>query len=117
MGQLATPYSKRRCVGVLVLSMVLLVPTLLVATVLTRTSIEVRADTYERPNVATTVEGDDGQTVMSRALFPQSLAVNNRVHWPLVQVAAGVGILLLVMIGLPVGCRLTKIGERVRPRF
>lgn len=110
MGQLATPYSSRRYIRIVVLSLVLLVPTLIVATALARTSIGVRADVDERSNVETTVaRDDDSQVGMRRVKSPQSLPVNNRIDWPLVQMLTGLGILLLIMIGVPLGYRLATI--------
>lgn len=109
MEQLATPYSNHRYIRIAVLSLVLLVPTLLVATTLTHTSVGVRADVDEGPSVETRVGRDNSQTVMSRAILPQSLPVTSNVHWPLMQVVAGLGILLLIIIGVPLGYRLGTI--------
>lgn len=105
----SAPRSNHEHKGLIILGLILLGPTLLLAVALNYTPF---ADTIEIDamfNVGT----DHSRPVLSQNSPSQTLPASDDFHWPVIQVEASVGILLLVMIGLPLGYWLTKNGRQL----
>ncbi|MCB0170305.1 MAG: hypothetical protein KDI02_09350 [Anaerolineae bacterium] len=100
---------ERRRRGVAVLGIILLAPTLLAAAVLTMAPVVNGAVADEAVAVEMVAGLGDDLAALSPTLVADTLSSGDNFDWPLDQMAAGVGILLVVLIGLPLGYRLIKI--------
>ncbi|MCB0162617.1 MAG: hypothetical protein KDI79_00230 [Anaerolineae bacterium] len=108
MKQLTQPGFAGRRRGVMVLGIILLAPTLLAAAFLTIAPIVNGAITDEPANVEFAAGLDKNLAMPDQTSAADTLTSSDNFDWPLDQMVAGIGILLLVMMGLPLGHRLIK---------
>lgn len=102
--QFSALHSNHEHKRLIILGLILLGPTLLLAVALNYTPF---SDTIEI-DAMFSVGTDHSRPALSQNSPSQPPGASNDFDWPLIQVAASVGILLLVMIGFPLGYRLTN---------
>ncbi|MCB9101475.1 MAG: hypothetical protein H6632_18195 [Anaerolineales bacterium] len=109
MKKLSLPSNEGRRRGVTVLGIMLLAPTLFAAAFLSMAPVANGAAVDELAAVEFAADLGDNLVVLGETSAADPLTSGDNFDWPLDQMAAGVGILLLVMIGLPLGYRFIKI--------
>lgn len=107
MEQFSALCSNHKHKRLIVLGLTLLAPTLLLAIALNYTPLVDRIEIDALSSVGT----GNSHAVVSQNSSSQKLPASNDFDWPLTQVEASVGILLLTMVGLPLSCRLTNMGR------